>query len=162
MVSQELLRRYPFFASFDETQRKAIAQIANEIHCEAGTTFFEEGESADALYLLLNGSVDLYFCALTETNRELPIGEINPGEPFAISAMIPPYILTHTARASKPCHVLEINAAPLRTMCDQDTKLGYILMRHITEAAMERLHFTRIQLAAAQVAAPEPTLAGAF
>jgi CRP-like cAMP-binding protein len=159
MVSQELLRRHAFFASFDEAQRKAIAQITDELHCPAGATFFEEGGSADALFLLLSGSVDLYFHVLTEQHKELLIGEVNPGEPFAISALIPPHILQHTARAAKMCHVLKINARALRALCDKDTPLGYILMRHVTEAAMERLHFTRIQLAAAQVATPEMAFA---
>lgn len=159
MVSQELLRRYTFFASFDEAQRKALAQIASEVHCEVGFTFFEEGEAADALYLLLSGSVDLYFNVLTERDKEILIGEVNPGEPFAISALIPPHILQHTARADKPCHALKLDARALRSLCEKDTLLGYILMRHVTEAAMERLHFTRIQLAAAQVHPPERVLA---
>ncbi len=159
MVSQELLRRYPFFALFDEAQRKAIAQIADEIHCESGTHFFEEGESADALYLLLTGSVDLYFNVLTEQHKELHIGEINPGEPFAISALIPPHILQHSARAGKACRALKINSLALRGLCDHDAQMGYILMRHVTKAAMERLHFTRIQLAAARVGASEMALA---
>ncbi|MBM3129346.1 MAG: Crp/Fnr family transcriptional regulator [Chloroflexi bacterium] len=159
MVSQELLRRHTFFASFDEPQRKLLAQITDEIHCAAGRTFFEEGESADALYLLLSGSVDLYFNVLTEQHGEFLIGEVNPGEPFAISALIPPYILQHTARAGKPCHVLKLDARALRALSDKDATLGYILMRHITQAAMERLHFTRIQLAAAQVRTPEPEMA---
>ena len=155
MVSQELLRRYTFFALLDEAQRKAIAQISDEIHCDAGTKFFEEGESADALYLLLTGSVDLYFNLLTEEHKEAPIGEVNPGEPFAISALIPPHILQHSARAGKACRALKINALALRALCDNDARMGYILMRHVTKAAMERLHFTRIQLAAARVAATE-------
>ena len=154
MVPQELLLRCPFFALFDESQRKALAQITKEIRCKAGTTFFEAGKSADALYLLLDGSVDLYFITLTETNEELLIGELNSGEPFAISALIPPHILTHTVRAGKPCHVLKIDAAPLRLLCKQDTRLGYLLMQRIAEGAMERLHFTRMKLAAAQVQTP--------
>jgi len=159
MVSQELLRRYTFFASLDETQRKAIAQIADEVHCDAGVKFFEEGESADTLYLLLAGSVDLYFNILTEQHQESLIGEVNPGEPFALSALIPPHILQHTARAGKPCHVLKMPARALRGLCDKDVTLGYILMRQITQAAMERLHLTRIQLAAAQVQTPEMAFA---
>ena len=154
MVSQELLLRFPFFALFDESQRKALAQISEEFRCKTGTTFFEAGESANALYLLLDGSVDLYFITLTETNKELLIGELDPGEPFAISALIPPHILKHTARAGKSCHVLKIDAAPLRSLCEQDARLGYLLLHRITEAAMERLNFTRVKLAAAQAHTP--------
>ena len=159
MVSQELLRRFPLFASLDEAQRKAVAYICEEIHCAAGTMLFEEGESADALYLLLGGSVKLYFNALVQAHKELLIGEVSPGEPFGISAMISPHVLTHTARAGKPCHVLKIDAAALRALCEKDTPMGYILMRHITAAAMERLHFTRVQLAAAQLPANDPQMA---
>lgn len=159
MVSPELVRRYPFFALLEESQRQAIARIAEEVEWDAGETLFEEGESADALYLLLSGSVDLYFNVLTEQNKEIWIGEVNPGEPFAISALIPPHILQHTARAGKPCRALKIDARALRTLCDKDTQMGYHLMRRITEATMERLHFTRIQLAAAQVSSPPVSMA---
>ena len=150
MVSQELLLRFPFFASFDDSQRKALGQITREIHCKAGTTFFKAGESADALYLLLDGCVDLYFSTLTETNEELLIGELDPGEPFAISALIPPHILRHTVRANKACHALKIAAAPLRSLCEHDTRLGYLFLLRIAEAAMERLNFTREQIIAMQ------------
>jgi CRP/FNR family cyclic AMP-dependent transcriptional regulator len=150
MVSQELLLRCPFFALFDDSQRKALGQITQEIRCKAGTTFFEAGESADALYLLLDGRVDLYFITLTETTMELLIGELDPGEPFAISALIPPHILQHTVRANKACHALKIAAAPLRSLCEHETRLGYLLLLRIAEAAMERLNFTRVQIAAAQ------------
>ena len=82
MVSQELLR-CPFFASFDESQRIALAQITKEIRCKAGANFFEAGESADALYFLIDGSVGLYFSSLSETSPDLLIGELGPGELFA-------------------------------------------------------------------------------
>jgi hypothetical protein len=52
-----------------------------------------------------------------------------------------------------------MDARALRALCDKDTQMGYILMQHVTKAAMERLHFTRIQLAAARVSAPEPVFA---
>lgn len=154
MVSQELLLGCPFFALFDENQRMALARITDEIRCKARTTFFEAGEPADALYLLLDGSVDLYFVTLTDTNKELLIGELGPGEPFAISALIPPHVLMHTVRAARDCHVLKIDAAQLRALCEQDARLGYLLLLRITEAAMERLHFTRGQLATAQARTP--------
>jgi CRP-like cAMP-binding protein len=144
MVSQELLL-CPFFASLDENQRIALAQITKEIRCKAGTTFFEAGKPADALYLLLEGSVGLYFSSLSETSQELLIGELGPGEPFAISALIPPHILMHAVRAITPCQVLKIDASSLRLLCDQDNRLGYLLFRRIAEAAVERLNFMRMQ-----------------
>jgi CRP-like cAMP-binding protein len=113
---------------------------------------FEEGDPANDLYLLLDGSVDLYFTPhITNghpTPSEILIGEINPGEPFGISALIEPHILSATARAAKPGKILKVNGPALRALCEVDCALGYALMRQVAKAALERLHFTRIQLAA--------------
>ncbi len=150
MISPELLRRYPFFAGLEEGQLKVIAMIAEDITCAAGTILFEEGQTADAFYLLIDGNVILSFNAPATADGQIEIGEVNPGEPFAISALIPPHVLTHTARAGSLLHAIKIAAAPLRSICEKDSRLGYVLMRSVAEAAMERLHFTRVQLAAAQ------------
>jgi len=66
------------------------------------------------------------------------------------ACQIEPYRLTSTARAATPCRVLKIDAAALRALCDGNRDAGYALMRHAAKAAIERLHFTRVQLAAAR------------
>jgi CRP-like cAMP-binding protein len=150
MISLELLRRYPFFAGLDEAELKAIAMIAEEVRVPARTLLFEEGQPANALFLLLEGNVDLSFNSPLGPVDQVHIGEVNPGEPFAISALISPHMLKHSARAGTAIHAIKIPAAPLRALCDSDTRVGYVVMRWVAEAAMERLHFTRVQLAAAQ------------
>jgi CRP-like cAMP-binding protein len=150
MISLELLRRYPFFAGLDEAELKAIAMIAEEVRVPAKTILFEEGQPADALFLLLEGSVDLSFNSPLGLAEQVHIGEVNPGEPFAISALITPHMLKHTARAGTTIHAIKIAASPLCAMCENDARVGYLMMRKVAEGAMERLHFTRIQLAAAQ------------
>jgi len=150
MISLELLRRYPFFAGLDEAELKALAMISEEVCAPTGTILFEEGQTADALFLLLSGSVDLSFNSPLGNSEQIHIGEVNPGEPFAVSALIPPHMLKHTARAGNAVHTLKITVAPLRAICEKNTRVGYVVMRQVAEAAMERLHFTRVQLAAAR------------
>ena len=155
MISPELLRRYPFFSFLTDAQRKAVAMIAEGTACESGVVIFKEGDLADNLYLLLEGSVDLYFTPRAENgdlpHEEILVGEINPGEPFGISALIEPHLLNATARAAKPSQVLRLEGSALRALCEVDCALGYALMRQVAKAALERLHFTRIQLAAVRV-----------
>ena len=152
MISPELLRRYPFFSFLDDSQRKAIAMIAEEVSCEDGATIFEEGEPATALYLLLEGSVDLSFTPHADSGgplrEKILVGEINPGEPFSLSALIEPHLLTATAHASRACRLLKIDGSALRALCEVDNRMGYALMRQMAKALLERLHFTRLQLAA--------------
>jgi CRP-like cAMP-binding protein len=155
MVSPERLRRYPFFGPFGSDQLNAMAMLTDEIDVETGDIVFHAGQPANALYFLMEGSVDLHYVAVDEINTELRkdffVSEINPGEPFGISALLEPYQYTGTVRVAQPSRVLRLDAAGLRALCEVDPKIAAILMRQVAKAAMSRLHDTRIQLAAARV-----------
>jgi CRP-like cAMP-binding protein len=152
MISPEVLRRYPFFCCLNEEQQKAIAMVTEELSEEVGKELFLEGHPVEALYLLVEGSVDLVY-ATGDAKDQLLVGEINPGEPFAISAMIEPYTFTATARVAGPSRVLRVDAKALRALCEVDCRMGYLIMKQVAAMALERLHFARVQLAAARKAA---------
>jgi CRP-like cAMP-binding protein len=152
MISPELLRQYPFFALLEDSQLKALAMISTEITFEEQSKVFNKGEQAERFYFLLDGSVGLYYTADEDgfsLDRGIPVGEINPGEPFGISALIKPHVLTSTAWASASSRALEIDASALRALFELDERLAYALTFKAARAAMERLLSTRIQLAAA-------------
>ena len=46
---------------------------------------------------------------------------------------------------------MKIEGAALRAVCEVDCRLGYGLMQQLSRAVAERLHFARLQLAAARV-----------
>jgi CRP-like cAMP-binding protein len=127
--------------------------VTEEMRVDAGKELFLEGQPVEALYLLVEGSVDLYYAASGDPKDQFLVGEINPGEPFAISAMIEPYTFTATARVAAPSRVLKINAKALRALCEVDCKMGYALVKQVAAMSIERLHFARVQLAAARKAA---------
>lgn len=153
MISPEILYRYPFFGGLDDAHIKAIASIAQEEFLASGVTIFHEGQRAESLYFLVHGCVVLYYTGggtiLEKIPEGIPVGDINPGEPFSISALIEPYVLTSTARATKPCRVIKIGAEALKTIFKKDPQLAYILTLKAAKAAVERLYTTRMQLAAA-------------
>jgi CRP-like cAMP-binding protein len=154
MVSPELLRRYPFFGPFEKEGLSAIAMLTEEVACTTGETLFKAGQLAEAFYFMIEGCVDLHYIVVDEINPELHkdffISEINPGEPFGISALVEPYIYTGTVQATCDGHVLKIDATGLRALAQVDCKIAAILMSQVAKAAMSRLHDTRVQLAAAR------------
>ena len=155
MISPELLRRYELFGSLSDEQLQSLASIAKEESWEAGEVIFEIDAPADSLYLLVDGSIDLFYRSEDELNPELrkefPVGEINPGEPFAISALFEPYVLTASAVASRPSNGIRLDGQRLIQLCSYDLELGMILQRELIKAIFERLSFARVQLAAARV-----------
>lgn len=153
MISPELLRRFPFFGRFNDKELRAIAMVTDEIKVSAGATIFEEKKPASGLYLLINGGIDLSYKSEEDyhpKNRKVfPVGEVNPGEIFGISALIEPWIYSATAVASLESSLLLMDSKALRAICEADCQFGYLFMYQMAKTAMERLAYTRIQLAAA-------------
>jgi CRP-like cAMP-binding protein len=153
MISPELLRRYTFFSSLDDSQLVSLAMLAEEVTFGRDEKIFERGEPAEALYFLIDGSVGLYDSGeereQTILTRGIPVGEINPGEPFSISALIEPQILTSSAWSSTQSRALRFEAVELRKLFEKDQRLENSMTQKAAAAALDRLQSTRIQLAAA-------------
>lgn len=153
MISPELLRRYPIFGFLNDQQLKAVAMIAEQEDVEKDTIVVREGDQATALYFLMNGGLDLFYTVSEEfkpeTAKEFFIEDINPGEIFGISALIEPHVLSASVRTSSASQLIRIEKDGLLALFEQDKELAYAFMHQIAKTAMERLHATRVQLAAA-------------
>jgi CRP/FNR family cyclic AMP-dependent transcriptional regulator len=151
VVSTELLRRYSFFALLNDEQLQAIAMIAHDKSYPQGALLVKENTNAVCLALLLEGDVDLIYSGGGEgaiTNAL--VGTIAPGEPYGVSSLIEPYRYTATARATMPVRVIEIDGVALRDLVEKDYKIGYIMMRNVAIAVLERLRYTQMELAVAR------------
>jgi CRP-like cAMP-binding protein len=154
MISPELLRRFPFFGFLDATQLKAVAMLSEEVEFEKDTIVFATDQAAEALYVMVEGSIDLNYKVVDRDDpkiaKEFFISELNPGNIFGLSALLEPYRHTMTAKVLAPSKVIRIEATGLRALEELDPKLQAGLMKATALAAMERLHDTRVQLAAAR------------
>lgn len=152
MVSAELLGRYPFFSFLKPAQLRSIAKLAKEESYERGDILFREKDPATALFILLKGSLELFFTVDVEYHpelrKELKFRVIYPGEISGISALIEPYRLTSSARATEPSQVIKIEAGSLLELCQKDEELSYALIHQVARVAIDRLNATRLQLAA--------------
>lgn len=150
MLSVEALGAYPFFARLTPEQLESLIPMVMEESIPYGGIFFQEGQSAQYLFLVTRGSVDLHFKMPNDPRHRVLAGEINAVEPFGISALIEPHTYAMTARAGTDCHILRIEGQRLRDLLERDSRMGYLLMQGIAFAAMERLHLAQRRLAEAQ------------
>jgi CRP-like cAMP-binding protein len=154
MISPELLRRYRCFGSLGDDQLRAIAMICTEESFKREAVLDKEERAAKALCLLTTGNVDLSFTIEQEdapkSRKDLPVGEINTGEVFGVSALVAPNVFTAMARASQDGSLLKIDGAALRKLFDEDPRIGHNVMCPMAKALAERLQATRVQLAAAR------------
>lgn len=153
MISPETLRRYPFFGKLTEKQLQMLAMASEEMRLDDDQVLIQEGDEASALYFLLQGCIDLYYTVEdsfhTEQRRVIPVTGVNPGEPFGISALIAPHVFTSTARSCGESRLIVFPVGALREAFAEDPGLELELLKKISAAAVQRLHSTRVQLAAA-------------
>jgi CRP-like cAMP-binding protein len=112
------------------------------------TVIFQGQEMADTLYFLLEGEVDLYTTVSATNPARLFAGEINPGDPFGVSALLEPYVYRTSARALTVSRFLEMDAEELRALMEQDCVLGTKLLKQMMRATLERVEVMRLHVAA--------------
>lgn len=153
MISPELLRRYPFFGHFSQTQLASLAMIGEEVKLKDDQVVLEKGKPAQALYFLLEGGIDLYYTVKEDARKkefkEILVGQVNVGEPFGISALIEPNVLTASVRSNGAGLALQFDEKALKVAMKADPGLELVLVREMARAAIQRLDATRVLLAAA-------------
>ena len=154
MISPETLRKYVFFGFLSDEDYEKIAMLAEAVSWKAGETLFTLGDKADFVYFLESGEVTLHYKVVDELvsdkSKEFYVGDINPGEPFGLSALIAPYAYTATAFAARDCKGIIVDAKKLRVLADEQPKLGYALMHQVAKFTFERLGQVRVELVAAR------------
>lgn len=159
MISPELIRRYPFFASLSHEQIVTLAKVADEVTVETDHYFFHEGDNLDNFYLVLEGVVaivvevpdrDVEQKVSEQLTGELQTKEVvtsavGPGEVFGWSALVSPHQATTSGKATTPCRVVTFDCQQLLEIFEEDCQFGYVMTQKIAQIVRERLRDVRIE-----------------
>lgn len=165
MVPIESIRRYPFFAGFDNGQVADLARVAEEIFVETGHQFIHEGENITSFFLVLEGAVGI---TLNVTDRsmkqsltrqitnnlitkDVTVSNVGVGEMFGWSALVPPNISTANAKALTPCRAMVFDCQKLQPFIDNDSCFGHMLTLKAAQVIRERMRDQRIEMLAEAV-----------
>mgnify|MGYP000921927389 CR=1 FL=1 len=154
MVSPELLRKYPFFKDWEETELKAVAMLGEMESFSKGIVLYDAWQKSDTLYLLVEGEVEVYYVAADRDDPSVQsehfLGTVTPGVMFGLSSMVKPAIHSTTTIAGEDGVLIRFPAAGLLILADLNPHLGFTLMAHVSNAAIEKLEAARVKLAAFQ------------
>ena len=154
MISPEALRKYIFFGFLKDAEFETVAMYADEVSFKAGEKVFEIDTSADYLYLLLDGDIELHYSVVdslvSDKSKDFFVGDIDPGEAFGLSALLAPFTYTASCIATKESKAIKVDAKKLLALADENPKLGYAMMTKLAETAFERLGVVRSELVAAR------------
>ncbi|KAA3656571.1 MAG: cyclic nucleotide-binding domain-containing protein [Chloroflexi bacterium] len=165
MISPELLRRYPFFAGLTHDQLVTLAKAAEEISVETGHVFFNEGDKLNHFYLLTKGSVSMGIPVPDRDKKQtvsdqllgeiktkdVSVSTVGTGDVFAWSALIPPHTATAGGTALTSCQVVKFDAEKLRTLFEEQSDFGYLMILKAGQIVRDRLRDLRIESLAATI-----------
>src|SRR2546425_795586 len=81
------LRRCGLFRGFDAARLDALAAAARELTLAGGAAVFHEGDPGDAMYVVLDGAVQIYTRA--RDGREVVLVRLEAGEHFGEQSLLP-------------------------------------------------------------------------
>lgn len=112
-----------------------ISEIAVEADFPENRIIFNRGESADNLYILVQGCVNLFI----SEGGTIHFTVEDPGEIFGWSALVEPNIYTASAQCYEKTSALIIDATRLEHVFDKFPKEAYRVMKRLAGVVGQRL-----------------------
>ena len=139
-----ILRGLEFLRGVKDEHVQKLADKARLVAFSKGEMAFREHEPARHCHLVVDGMISLEICTpATGCATVLTIGR---GELLGWSPLVGRDRLTANARVLADTTMVEIDAADLLQLCEQEPGFGYKFMRCAALALAKRLTATRLQL----------------
>jgi CRP-like cAMP-binding protein len=141
---ETIIKDLPVFAGMKPEHVAEIASCASNIKFEEGHVLFLEGDEANRFYVVRAGlvAIEMYAAA----RGRLVVHTVKENEVVGWSWLFPPYRWHFDVRAVEPTRAIAFDARCLRGKCDENSVLGYELMKRFASIMMDRIQATRIQI----------------
>ena len=147
MISLGLLETIEAFKALDDNQLAAIQGHCKEIEFQRGDKLFTEGDDATAVWIVVEGGVDLRFelPGKPPTSKDHTVNTIKakPAETKILgwSCFVPPYQMRLSAFCvSRSCKVVKIGKDNLIELFEKDVKMGYLILSYLIRVVGYRFH----------------------
>jgi CRP-like cAMP-binding protein len=132
----KLIHQLALFKDFNPAELELLTPLFTPGSCEREAVIFSQGEKADKLYFLLNGSVAVRYKPYD--GPVLTITRIQAGGVFGWSALIGSDHYSSSAVCLEDSQVLCVCGAELRSLCQQHPVIGAAILDRLAEMVSAR------------------------
>jgi CRP-like cAMP-binding protein len=129
------IQKSMLFRGMDQEVLKEIDKIMLKKTCAEGTVLFERGESANNLYILREGSIELTIGDNGHVTHVIK----TPGEAFGWSSLVNHHVYTASAVCSSPTEVIRIDSEKLNMIFESNPAAGLMFFRRLAEIISKRV-----------------------
>ncbi|TNY35661.1 Crp/Fnr family transcriptional regulator [Thermomonospora catenispora] len=127
----DVLSKAPLFEALDEQGAKALRANVAEVRLARGQTLFNEGETGDRLYVVLEGKIKL--TRTSPDGRENLLSVLGPGEMFGELSLFDPRPRTASAVAVTECRLAGLGHDDLRPWLTGHPEVAVHLLRALAQ-----------------------------
>jgi len=138
MVTLESLRRVEILVGLTDQELARVEAICRKVTFDAQEVIVHEGEPSDDIYVIYKGSVEIVLGKGRISAEELPtpapqtIVSLGQGQVFGEMALIDKGPRSATVRCTADgSELYVIRRDDFIRLCDQDTDIGYKVMRNL-------------------------------
>jgi len=152
MGIEETLKRAEVFLELEDDDLDRITALPScrEVTYQANEAIFRAGDEAKYLYVLQEGQVDLVMEVPSNAAAATPqvvINTIRKGGFFGWSALVKPHSYVMSAICQKPSRIVVISGTELTQLFEKDNRIGYKVMRSLSQIIGTRLRYLEQVLA---------------
>lgn len=147
MDSAKVLKKVEIFRGLSLSQLESLAQISEENKYRGGETVFAEHSTGDEVYIIKKGRVCIELGLKGKPNTAT-IQKLSVGQIFGELVLVDKRSRSATAICENDCEIIAISRDKLDKLFEEDSRLGYVVMRNLAQLLAERLRRTDLMLVA--------------
>lgn len=125
MELQQFLNTLPAFQNFTPAYIGVLAGLMQVRKCPPGCRFIEQGQQGEAMYLLIDGAVEVQ--RVDEVTGQTEVRELRSGELFGLLSLIGDMPATATCVAKEPATVAALPREAFHNLFDSAAPIGHHL-----------------------------------
>ena len=130
------MNRVALLKKLDEEQRELLRSLFEEVSFQNGTVIFQQGKSAEYLYLVINGMVDMSFKPYD--GIPLTVSHVGKGGLFGWSAVVGSEKYTSSAIAIEDVMAFRMKGNELRKLCVEHPEAAKVILERLADGASSR------------------------
>ena len=144
---QQILEKIPIFKGLSEAELDFLTQLCDERSYKRGDMIFTERKRGDEIYVLIKGRVRIELGIASKTDHAT-IHRVQKGEIFGELAIVDEGGRSASAECETDCEVIAIGRDALRSLFEENSRIGYVVMTNLASVLAARLRKTNLQLVA--------------
>lgn len=136
MIEINDLKQFVMLGYLSDDMLNRLIPITEMLVFDTNEKVFQQGQTADRLFLLKKGNVLLE--QRISNTLTVSLSSIKPGFSFGWSAMIEKGVYSTDALCAEPCEVFSFKESKIKKKMEEDHSLGYIISQRLLYVLKKR------------------------